>query len=44
MCDSQGSYAPMLLATVLLFLIGAVLPLSLGRYPDFAAKAASSPA
>jgi len=33
--DATGSYDAMLAVAIGLFAVGAVLPLTLGRYPDF---------
>jgi cyanate permease len=37
--DTTGSYDQMLMAAIFLFIAGALLLLTLGRYPVFAAKA-----
>jgi cyanate permease len=34
--DATGSYDAMLLVAIILFAVGGLLPLSLGRYPVFA--------
>ena len=39
--DSTGTYAPMLQVALFMFVAGAVLLLTLGRYPDFSRAAAS---
>lgn len=41
--DSSGSYDPILLGAALMFVVGGLLLLLLGRYPDFAAQGGARP-